>query len=201
MTLEFKKVSQDLEIPEVEKIDSGIQNVQEIEPVVQEKKKRGRPKKVIENSGVENPKKEAPKKRGRPKGSTKNKTKPEEKKEFNPDEELEAIRKQFDLAESEESKIIKVEAETVPTKEQICLINGYTLLIVCDVFFPFVISYFMKGRLKKNNKTKKDLKLTATEKKELEPLADAAAKEISLSMSATQTFALTMLFMYADKVD
>lgn len=59
----------------------------------------------------------------------------------------------------------------------------------------------MKSRLQKAGKQKKDLKLTREEKKELEPLADAAAKEISLNMSATQTFALTMLFMYADKVD
>lgn len=202
--VEFKKVAEiTTEQKDLEQTPGQITNIETVENVPEKPKKRGRPRKTTpQDQGYED-KEPAKKKRGRPKGST-NKKKEEKKEEpekFDPDAELEKIRKDFDLAAPEGEKVIKVEAEEIPTHEQIQLINGYMLLIVCDVFFPFVISYFMKSRLQKAGKQKKDLKLTREEKKELEPLADAAAKEISLNMSATQTFALTMLFMYADKVE
>jgi hypothetical protein len=202
--LEFKKVAEiTTEQNDQEQTPGQITNIETVENVPEKPKKRGRPRKTTPQDQGSEDKEPVKKKRGRPKGST-NKKKEEKKQEpekFDPDAELEKIRKDFDLAAPEGEKVIRVEAEEIPTQEQIQLINGYMLLIVCDVFFPFVISYFMKSRLQKAGKQKKDLKLTREEKKELEPLADAAAKEISLNMSATQTFALTMLFMYADKVD
>jgi len=202
--LEFKKVAEiTTEQNDQEQTPGQITNIETVENVPEKPKKRGRPRKTTPQDQGSEDKEPVKKKRGRPKGST-NKKKEEKKEEpekFDPDAELEKIRKDFDLAAPEGEKVIRVDAEEIPTHEQIQLINGYMLLIVCDVFFPFVISYFMKSRLQKAGKQKKDLKLTREEKKELEPLADAAAKEISLNMSATQTFALTMLFMYADKVD
>jgi len=202
--LEFKKVAEiTTEQNDQEQTPGQITNIETVENVPEKPKKPGRPRKTTPQDQGSEDKEPVKKKRGRPKGST-NKKKEEKKQEpekFDPDAELEKIRKDFDLAAPEGEKVIRVEAEEIPTQEQIQLINGYMLLIVCDVFFPFVISYFMKSRLQKAGKQKKDLKLTREEKKELEPLADAAAKEISLNMSATQTFALTMLFMYADKVD
>jgi len=118
------------------------------------------------------------------------------------DAELDALRNEHNnLSEKNSQATIVVDNSTVVDKAKTAFLNGYLLLIVCDVFFPMAISYLFKKSLEKNGKTRKDLKLTVKDKEELMPLADAAAKELSLTMSAVQTFALAMCFVYASKVD
>lgn len=189
MSLKFEKVNF-LENDLTEKIENVIAPAVDVKPVMPD---------ALPVEGLND--EEKPKKRGRPKGTVKKTVKKtDELKPFDPDAELEEIRKQFESAPVEDMQVIVNSAEPI-TKEQIQLINGYMLLIMCDVIFPFVIGYIFKKRLLNSGKQRKDLKLTPAEKKELEPLADAAAREISLNMSATQTFAVTMLFVYADKID
>lgn len=117
-------------------------------------------------------------------------------KEVDPDEELRKINEQFKDVKTGET-VVTSSNPIEPAK--VSMISGYMLLLVCDLFFPMVLMMLFKGQLK--GKTKADLKLTKDERKELEPIANECAKELSVSMSATQIFVVSMFLTYASKLD
>ena len=163
----------------------------------QEKKKRGRPKMTEEQKA------EAKKKREEAKKAKEEKKDPDASEEI--EAELDKLRNKnlelHDKQGKDGKTTITVDKDVNVRKEHLQFINGYMLLIVCDVFFPFIISKMFKKTMEANGKTRTDLKMTAEERKEFEPLADAAAKELSLNLSPTQTFVFAMAFVYADKID
>lgn len=151
--------------------------------------------------------------RGRPKGSVK--FKPAEgqgstekpageqtpKGEKKIDDDIAKLRAEHNQLSSGATQTVTVDNSTSVDKAKTAWLNGYLLLIVCDVFFPMAISFLFKKTMAENGKTRKHLKLSQKDKDEMMPLADAAAKELALTMSATQTFAIAMTFMYISKVD
>jgi|688.fasta_scaffold27357_14 hypothetical protein len=77
------------------------------------------------------------------------------------------------------------------------LLNGYLVLLICDAFLPLIVTKIAKAAGK--NITTKQLKLTSTEKKELEPLADAAAAALLPNLSPTNQFLLALSAVYLSK--
>jgi len=79
------------------------------------------------------------------------------------------------------------------------LLNGYLILLICDAFLPLVVVRIAHARGNKGI-TAKQLKLTVAEKKELEPIADAAAAQLLPSMSPVTQFLLAISSVYITKV-
>lgn len=72
-----------------------------------------------------------------------------------------------------------------PIVEQPALVTGYMLLIVCDAFIPAIIGKFIA---KKTGKKAALKKLDKDQLKELQPLADAAAKKMFSGVSEVPAF-------------
>ena len=85
--------------------------------------------------------------------------------------------------------------EVAPASEYI---SGYVLLMICDFVFPFGISVFFTRVLKRKIDADK-LQLTGKEFSKLEPLADAAARQISVQVSPLSAFALALASVYGGK--
>lgn len=85
--------------------------------------------------------------------------------------------------------------EVAPASEYI---SGYVLLMICDFIFPFGISVFFTRVLKRKIDADK-LQLTGKEFSKLEPLADAAARQISVQISPLSAFALALASVYGGK--
>jgi hypothetical protein len=151
------------------------------------------------------PETEAPKKgRGRPKKQINNdpsavaSVKPERKKKVAEKSLLDEL-KEKGKAYSEAPKIEQstIQGDILPEQPSSNLLNGYLILLICDAFLPLIVTKIAKAAGK--NITSKQLKLTATEKKELEPLADAAAASIMPSLSPTSQFFLALSSVYISK--
>ena len=89
-----------------------------------------------------------------------------------------------------------IEPPTTPPNN---LLNGYLILLICDAFLPLIVVRIARARGNKGI-TSKQLKLTAAEKKELEPIADAAAAQLLPSMSPVSQFLLAISSVYITKV-
>lgn len=100
----------------------------------------------------------------------------------------------------ESGKTIIVDKTTTVDPAKLNFLNGYMLLVFSDFLFPMAISYFFKNKMKKANKTTKDLKMTKEERENMKEIADAAAKEISLGMNAVQMYLVGSAIIYASKV-
>lgn len=155
------------------------------EEITEPKKKRGRPKKEVSTGGEMTPEKTTVKK---------------EISKSSPEKSLDEIRKQYNTVQlskdipnaSEEQK--KEEAKKDFSK----MVTGMMLLTVCDFIFPNIIMWFFKK--KHPNLTIKKLKMTMDEKKELEPIADAAAEYLLVGMNPVQLFVLCMGATYFGKL-
>lgn len=164
------------------------------EPVAQE------PVKII------TPEPEAPKRgRGRPKketpGAGTGEPKAERKKNVTGKSLFDELRergKQYSEPKEEVNKEVPPGVDTPPAPTS-NLLNGYLILLICDAFLPLVVVKIAHARGNKGITTKQ-LKLTAAEKKELEPLADACANQILPSMSPISQFLLAISSVYITKV-
>lgn len=76
------------------------------------------------------------------------------------------------------------------------LITGYLLLLVIDLFIPSLLAFLFKKRGIK----KEDLKLTQNEIKDLGPLADEVAKELTGKISPLTLFVLSISGVYLSKI-
>lgn len=85
--------------------------------------------------------------------------------------------------------------ETAPAAEYI---SGYILLVICDFVFPMGISLILRKFAKKDISAEQ-LQLTGRELNKLEPLADAAAKQLSVQLSPLAAFGMTMAAIYGGK--
>lgn len=179
MTDEFKLVDQGAEIAEPvnnEPVKEPVIITPEPEPV---KRGRGRPKKNGENTAT----------------TSERKKKVSEKNLF---DELREKGREYSEPKVEPGPGVGPALPTQPTPES-NLLNGYLILLICDAFLPLVVIRIARARGNKGI-TSKQLKLTPAEKKELEPLADAAAAQLLPSMSPVTQFLLAMTSVYITKV-
>ena len=80
-------------------------------------------------------------------------------------------------------------------------VSGYLFLLCIDTLLPELLIFLFSRYDKKFREVdKKDLKLTADEKKELEPLADEVVKELFGTMSPVSQFIFTISFLYSGKL-
>ena len=83
-------------------------------------------------------------------------------------------------------------------------ISGALALLLIDLFFPSVIAFgynkFVAARFDKDQIKAGELKLTAKEQKELEPLADACIKEMMFQLSPTKALIIALSIIYGGKV-
>jgi hypothetical protein len=127
--------------------------------------------------------------RGRPKKEAAAET-PQIKKEavkIDVDKELDELNNQYAI----------IEAPQQAEAPQRVLVSGLMLLIVCDAFFPAIISKILSKRGKKID-TKK-LKLTTEEKKELRETADEAAKFMFANANPIALFFIGLGSIYISK--
>ena len=81
------------------------------------------------------------------------------------------------------------------------LINGAMLLMCIDFIAPGVILWLLKFVDPKYKQIKAaKIKLTKDEKKDLEPLADAVAKQLLLNISPMAAFTILITFAYGSKI-
>ena len=123
---------------------------------------------------------EEPKKRGRKKGIP-NKKQPEK-----PDSEFdffEEAKKAASQKASETATETKPAIEVVT--EQPSLVTGYMLLIICDAVIPKIVGSFIAKRTGKKAAIKK---MDKEQIKEMQPLADAAAKKMFSGVSEVPAF-------------
>jgi hypothetical protein len=79
-------------------------------------------------------------------------------------------------------------------------IEGYILLLVVDVVFPFVFAFANNALDKKIKVDATDLKLSDMDFKKLEPLADQAADYIAVEINPIAGFFLVSTFMYGSNL-
>lgn len=98
----------------------------------------------------------------------------------------------------------KFNSQTLDQKTQnevSALINGSMLLMCIDFIAPGVILWFLKFVDPKYKQIKAaKIKLTKEEKKDLEPLADAVAKQLLLNISPMAAFTILITFAYGSKI-
>ena len=123
---------------------------------------------------------EEPKKRGRKKGIP-NKKNPEK-----PDSEFDFFEEAKKAASQKASETI---TETKPAievvSEQPSLVTGYMLLVICDAVIPKIVGSFIAKRTGKKAAVKK---MDKEQIKEMQPLADAAAKKMFSGVSEVPAF-------------
>jgi len=76
------------------------------------------------------------------------------------------------------------------------IISGYMMLLIIDLVFPNVL-IFAYNRIKGTNLSATDLMLSSDQKSELEPLADEAAKSLSMEVNPMTLFLISMGTFYA----
>lgn len=155
------------------------------------------------------PEPEAPKRgRGRPKkentptpGAGAGEPKNERKKNVSGKSLFDELRergKQYSEPKEEPGREVTPGVDTTPPPTS-NLLNGYLILLICDAFLPMIVVRIAHARGNKGITTKQ-LKLTAAEKKELEPLADNCAAQLLPSMSPVSQFLLAISSVYITKV-
>lgn len=141
--------------------------------------------------------------RGRPKGSTtkkqqtsKNepKNEPQPKKQLSIEDELKNLSENYAAPSSE--ILPPSDGGNNDNSRNEVYISGAILLVLCDVVFPRGITLVFGG----NAETRRKMKLTAEEKRELTPLADEAAKELLSGLTPVQQFLIAMGAVYAGKL-
>jgi hypothetical protein len=78
--------------------------------------------------------------------------------------------------------------------------QGYLLLLIVDTIFPFALSFINNLFDKKMKIQPTDLKLSQSDWKELEPLADQAADYININISPIAGFFIMSAFMYGNNL-
>lgn len=182
MALEFKKE----EITSEAVIETKETSTQTSGAEIQEKKKRGRP------AGSKN------------KASENTSEKTEQSGGAKPKTDIEKELAELNSKHSEkiiEGKTITVDKSTQVKPEKLSFLNGYMLLVFSDFLFPTAINYFFKKKMKESGKKTKDLKMTPDERKNLEEIANEAAKEISLGMSPVQMYLIGCAIIYGSKLN
>lgn len=79
------------------------------------------------------------------------------------------------------------------------VIEGYILLLLVDIVFPFALSMIVRIVAKKDVQMV-DIQLDDKAMKRLEPLADACAKQLSVNMSPITGFFIVSALLYAQNV-
>jgi len=83
-------------------------------------------------------------------------------------------------------------------------ISGALALVLIDLFFPAALVFgynkFYATKYDKEPLKAGDLKLSAKEQKELEPLADAAIKEMMIELSPTKALIIALSVIYGGKM-
>lgn len=138
------------------------------------KRGRGRPKK----EGSETPKKEAP-----PKVS-----------KSAVESEVERIAREFEAynAETTDPPI------DLNAGGNSSYFTGHFLLLICDMFFPVLISFFIEKKTKIILEAR-ELYLSEEEKQQLEPLADIVAQDIFGTMPPATQFFILITVAYGSK--
>lgn len=107
-------------------------------------------------------------------------------------EELDAMRAGYE-AEPQAQPDAATGAEAAPDAAPGPIMSGYLLLVAIDGFAPAIIRFFFR-------RDTSALKLTEGEMKRLEPLADAAAKQLFANVSPAEMFAISIAGVYAAKI-
>jgi len=181
---EEQQVELDLGTPQQES------NLVDQEPVIKKKKGRGRPKLSEAEKAVR-------------------KAERLTKKSGNTDSSMpDDISSALEAVANTSDEIFNPESSTPPTdipkehqehpKEMDAKISGYVLLMIMDSLFPYATAMMVSRFMGKDIDAKK-LKLTTTERKELQPMADEVAKGF-VGASPASMFVMTSLSMYFGKV-
>lgn len=81
------------------------------------------------------------------------------------------------------------------------LITGYMFLTACDFIFPSFSLWVLKKISKDYSHIKpKNIRLDEKEKSDLEPLADAAVKDLMLDISPMTALMIVLMFTYGGKI-
>ena len=195
----IEKIEQPIEIEktiEAENIEMAEQIIEteNTEALPVEKKKRGRKKggknKVIETT-------ETPE-------NIENKNEAHSKKASKSDEVKNEI---FDKSKYKIESIPvsaeapKIESQKTQNIDLAKYINGALLLVAIDSFFPALILKIAGYFTDKFKKTKRaELRLTAADKKNLEPLADELIKSMIMEMHPAAAFFLALSVIYTGKL-
>lgn len=145
----------------------------------------------------------APKKRGRgrpPKSDSGNdgkppkETAPKAEKKTSVESEVERIAKEFE-AYNAESTDPPIDLNSGGSSSYF---TGHFLLLICDMFFPVLITFFIEKKTKVILEAR-ELYLTEEEKTQLEPLADIVAQDIFGTMPPATQFFILITVAYGSK--
>lgn len=76
------------------------------------------------------------------------------------------------------------------------VISGYMMLMIIDLVFPNIV-VMLYNKLKGGDLQASDLQLTSEQKEELQPLADEAAKSLSMEINPMYLFLISLGTYYA----
>lgn len=108
-------------------------------------------------------------------------------------EELDAMRAGYEAEPQAQAATATGAGEAAPDAAPGPVMSGYLLLVAIDGFAPAIIRFFLR-------RDTSALKLTDAEMKRLEPLADAAAKQLFANVSPAEMFAISIVGVYAAKI-
>jgi len=107
------------------------------------------------------------------------------------------IRKNVDEYKEDKRRTGKQKETTKPISTSKGLITGYVLLLFTDILLPAVMSV-INNRFTDEDEhvTPAELRLSAKQMKDIEPIADKAAKEIALNVNPIILFFIIMTISY-----
>lgn len=195
----------DMDITSSDNGDNSVDNEQSIEALMEDEIKKANEQSISESSfEVEQPEQleqvEQVEQVESEQSTKKKPRKPRVKKQSEipaalNDADDDFIQLENELRNANIAKPIEPEKKRKKEKDFSNFLSGYLVLYLCDSIAPFLFSFIAKKFLKIDLSASK-LKLTNTQWKRIEPIADEVVKTLSVKMSPMQAFIFMMGLSY-----